>query len=62
MFYKIFKSRDRNIRQSVATCRCEVLLSTSSASAVTVIAVVNNFMGFILAGVCYRDLAMGFID
>jgi len=33
MFYKIFASRDRNIRQSMATCRCVVL--PSSASAVT---------------------------
>jgi len=31
MFYKIFASRDRNIRQSVATCRCEVLPSFASA-------------------------------
>jgi hypothetical protein len=34
MFYEIFASRDRNMRQSVATCRCVVL--PSSASAVTI--------------------------
>jgi len=31
MFYKIFASRDRNIQQSIATCRCVVLLSSASA-------------------------------
>jgi len=55
MFYKIFASRDRNMRQSVATCRCEVLLS--SASAVTTSNRIrinkNTILGFIKEAISF---------